>query len=84
MAKQFDLGRVVGGAPIDDVTPSSTNVYSSQKVEQIASSLSQQITGLKPDLLPKVAATDSGKFLRVDSAGKWAAETLVVWTGGEY
>ena len=42
MAKQFDLGKVVGETPIDDVTPSRTKVYSSQKVESIASQLSEQ------------------------------------------
>lgn len=43
MAKQYDLGRVVGEAPIDDAAPSSTKVYSSQKTQYELDQLSQQM-----------------------------------------
>lgn len=66
--------------PIDDTTPSPTTVYSSEKVDSKLNSLSEQIT----KVLPTVSPDDAGKFLRVDSAGKWAAEALSVWEGGEY
>lgn len=42
MAKQYDLGSVVGKAPIDDTTPSANTVYSSEKTQYELDQLSQQ------------------------------------------
>ena len=69
-----------GGAQIDDTSASAEKVYSSQKVESIASQLSQQMA----KVLPAVTAADAGKFLRVSDSGVWAAETIPSAEGANF
>ena len=65
------LPKMGGGAEIDDTAPNAEKVYSSQKVESIASQLSQQMT----NYLPKTGTAADANKLGGVAASQYAKKT---------